>query len=96
MTANANRSEQKPFFNPNKFTLNAVPFSVTQIVLLRRSEGGEEGLLSIVDADLDGAVDHLQHEVVALSVGRHQDAVGRARTDFQLDVDLQTHFEILD
>lgn len=72
-----------------------MPLSITQVVLLWRVESGEERLLSIVDADLDGAVDHLQHKVVALSVSGHQDAVGRARTDFQLDVDLQTNSECL-
>ena len=70
-----------------------MPLPIAHVVLVLWRELGDNGAASIVDAEDEGAVDHLKDQEVAAAVNGHEDARRRPRLDLHADIDVQTDAE---
>lgn len=77
-------------------TSDIVPMAVTQGIRSRRLEGGLDRTLLRLHQELDGAVNHLEHEVVSSTVHRQQVPRRRTRLYIHLDIDRSVHVEAID
>lgn len=74
--------------------LNVVPFAVAQMVFLWWYVRCNDRATTIVNAEDQRTIDHLQEKEVAATVYGHQDTRRAARLDFHSNINIQAHTEV--
>ena len=79
----------------SKNTLDIMPFSITHMMLMRRNVCSNNRTTSVVDAEDESAINHLQKKEITSPMYRHKNAWCATRFDLHADVNIQTDAEIL-
>ena len=74
-------------------SMNLMPLAIAELKLVVGSEGGNNRTATIVNLKLNGAVDHVEEEVVTAALDCGQDAGQVPRLDHHCDVKVQTDHE---
>ena len=74
-------------------SMDLMPLAVTELELVVGSEGGHDGAATIVHLELDGAVHHVEEQVVTAALDSGQDASQVPGLDHHCDVKVQTNHE---